>query len=160
MGLVAVATLSLLVGCSSAAIPNPRLSLRYDGDWRATDVDAEIRRAGSEDVAVANLGHTAWVSHHVAVVRTSEKPHYHRFHDMTVFVLRGEGVLTVEQKQMPMKMGDVVHVPRGTPHFFRNTGESPAVAAVVFSPPFDGRDTVSAPEGADELSSQSAVSPP
>ena len=129
--------------CATSRATNPRLSLKYEKDWRTTDVQQEIARSSGKDVSISDLGRTAWVSHHVAVVRTEERPHYHRFHDLTVFVLQGQGTLNVEQRSIEMKPGDVAHVQRGTPHFFRNTGKEPAVAAVVFSPPFDGRDTVS-----------------
>lgn len=134
-----------LAGCAPKAKPDRLLAMRYD-TWKVSPLDTEIARAGDKDVAVTELGRTAWGSHHVAVVRTSEKPHYHRFHDLTVVVLRGEGVLTVDQRQFPMTVGDVAHVQRGVPHFFRNTSKEPSAAFVVFSPPFDGRDVVTEEE--------------
>jgi mannose-6-phosphate isomerase-like protein (cupin superfamily) len=33
-------------------------------------------------------------------------------------------------------------VPRGATHAFRNESEAPAVAYVVYTPPFDGKDRV------------------
>jgi mannose-6-phosphate isomerase-like protein (cupin superfamily) len=140
---VAVAVLAVLVGCGGKT-SNPHLALRYEKGWDLRDLDAILERAPAGDTAVVSLGRTAWVSHHLAVVRTEEQPHYHRFHDLTVVLLRGEGVLNVEQKRIAMKAGDVVHVQRGVPHFFRNGGKAPAAAFVVFSPPFDGRDTITA----------------
>lgn len=137
--------LSLMVGCASHP-PNPRLDLQYEDRWESVDLEGLLRRAPRASVHVVTLGSTAWVSHHVAIVRTQELPHYHRFHDLTVTVLRGEGTLQVGSRAIPMKSGDVAYVRRGTPHFFRNTGDGPAVAFVVFSPPFDGRDTVDAKE--------------
>ena len=147
--LAAIATLAMAAGCTASAA-NPRLALRYEAGWNTTDVAAVVGRAAPGDVAIVNLGSTAWVSHHVAVVRTEEKPHYHRFHDLTVVALRGEGVLNVEQRKIPLKAGDAAHINRGTPHFFRNTGSEPAVALIVFSPPFDGRDTVVAETKAEQ----------
>jgi mannose-6-phosphate isomerase-like protein (cupin superfamily) len=152
--LAGVALASLLeMGCAATAA-NPRLSLRYEKGLETFDVASLTGRAAPGDVAITNLGSTAWVSQHVAVVRTAEKPHYHRFHDLTVMVLRGEGILNLEQKRIPMKAGDVAHVNRGVPHFFRNTGSGPAVAFVMFSPPFDGRDTVTG-----EIPEEKAVAP-
>jgi mannose-6-phosphate isomerase-like protein (cupin superfamily) len=139
----------LSAGCAMSPA-NPRLLLRYESGLQVTDVAALASRAGPGDASIVDLGRSAWVSEHVAVVRTAEKPHYHRFHDLTVSMLRGEGVLTVDQKRLAMKAGDVAHIHRGVNHFFRNTGSEPAVTFVVFSPPFDGRDTVTAevPAGA------------
>ena len=133
----------LLGGCALEA-PNPRFTLRYEKGMDATDLKALMSRAGPGPVSVIDLGRTAWVSHHLAVVREAEVPHYHRFHDLTVVVMRGEGVIDIEGKRYAMKSGDVVHVQRGVRHFFRNTGSGPAASFVTFSPPFDGRDTVTA----------------
>ena len=141
--LIAMAALVLVSGCAMEA-PNPRLTLRYEKGLQAADLSSLIARAAPGPVAVIELGRTAWVSHHLAVVREAEVPHYHRFHDLTVVVLRGEGVLDMEGKRFVMKPGDIAHVQRGVRHFFRNRGRDPAVSFVTFSPPFDGRDTVTA----------------
>ena len=143
--LVAV-TVALFAAACAPRTSNRLLAMRYESGWKMSELDAEIARAGNRDVAVSELGRTAWVSEHIAVIRTEEKPHYHRFHDMTVVVLRGEGLMTVDQKQIAMRPGDVMHVHRGVPHFFRNTSGSSSAALVIFSPPFDGRDFVSEEE--------------
>lgn len=135
--------LGLAAGCALQP-PNPRLIMRYEKGLETTDLRSLLMRAGGGPVAVMDLGRTAWVSHHLAVVRDAEAPHYHRFHDLTVSVLRGEGVIDIEGKRFAMKAGDVVHVQRGIRHYFRNTGKDPAAAFVIFSPPYDGRDTVTA----------------
>lgn len=140
---LAAAALSVLAGCA-ATPPSPRLLLRYEQALETIDLDALVARAGSSPVAVVDLGRTAWISHHLAVVRDAESPHYHRFHDLTVAVLRGEGVIDIEGRKLAMHAGDVAHVNRGVRHYFRNTGKGNAVAFVTFAPPFDGRDTVTA----------------
>jgi mannose-6-phosphate isomerase-like protein (cupin superfamily) len=151
------AALVLLAGCSSRP-PSSKILLRYDKPAEPEDLQSLVSRAGSEPVSVANLGRTAWVSHHLAVVREGEVPHYHRFHDLTVVVLRGEGVIDIEGRKYELKAGDVVHVNRGVRHFFRNTGKDVAVSFVTFSPPFDGRDTITA-DTPPESGSAAAPSP-
>jgi mannose-6-phosphate isomerase-like protein (cupin superfamily) len=138
-----LAALALVVGCA-AEKPNPRLILRYENGLDVRDLNSLLQKAGPGPVAVIELGRTAWVSHYLAVVREGETPHYHRFHDVSMFVLRGEGVLDLEGKRFTMRSGDVAQIQRGVRHFFRNTGSDPAVAFVTFSPPFDGRDTTTA----------------
>ena len=138
-----LAALAIVAGCG-AERPNPRLILRYEKGLETTDLNSLVQQAGPGPVAVIELGRTAWVSHHLAVVREAETPHYHRFHDLTVIVLRGEGVMDLEGKRFTMRPGDVVHIHRGVRHFFRNGGKDAAAAFVTFSPPFDGRDTVTA----------------
>lgn len=144
-----VAALVMLAGCSVAPA-NPRILLQYEkgpDGGRLTDL---MRKTGGGPVAVIDLGRTAWVSHHLAVVRDAETPHYHRFHDLTVTVLRGQGTMDIDGKKFPLEAGDVVHVNRGLRHYFRNTGQEPAAAFVVYSPPYDGRDTVTAEVPAEE----------
>jgi mannose-6-phosphate isomerase-like protein (cupin superfamily) len=46
------------------------------------------------------------------------------------------------QSRFDLTAGDVFFIPRNTPHYFVNTSPEPAAAFVVFSPPFDGKDTV------------------
>ena len=133
----------LLAGCATAR-PDPRLTMRYEKGIDVMDLDSLVQRAGAGPVSVIDLGRTAWVSHHVAFVREGEEPHYHRFHDLTVVVLRGEGTMDMEGKRFAMKPGDVIQIPRNVRHHFLNTGQDIAAAFVIFSPPFDGRDTVTA----------------
>jgi len=140
---------AFVAGCSASAA-NPTISLRYDKGLDSSDLATLMRRAGPGPVGTLDLGHTAWVSEHIAVIREGEPPHYHRFHDITITLLRGEGVMDVEGKRFVMKAGDVVHVNRGVRHYFRNTGKDPAATFVVFSPPFDGRDMVTAEVPAEE----------
>jgi mannose-6-phosphate isomerase-like protein (cupin superfamily) len=153
--LIALAAVVVVSGCAMEAA-NPRLTLRYEKGLESSDLSGLVSRAAPGPVAVIELGRTAWVSHHLAVVRESEVPHYHRFHDLTVVVLRGEGVMDMEGKRFTMKPGDIAHVQRGVRHFFRNDGRDPAVAFVTFSPPFDGRDTVTAEVPAAEQPGEAA----
>ena len=75
-------------------------------------------------------------------VRTGEQPHLHAAHDLSVTLLDGCGVLHVAGLPTAMKRGDVAFIPRGTPHYFVNSGSAPAAALVTFAPPYDGTDQV------------------
>jgi quercetin dioxygenase-like cupin family protein len=48
----------------------------------------------------------------------------------------------IDQEQRFLAAGDVVFIPRDTVHYFTNASPYPAIALVVFTPPFDGKDTV------------------
>jgi mannose-6-phosphate isomerase-like protein (cupin superfamily) len=150
---------ALCAGCAVTSA-NPTISLRYEKGLDSNDLASLMRRAGPGPVGIVDLGHTAWVSEHIAVVREGEQPHYHRFHDLTVVVLRGAGVMDIEGKRFEMKTGDVVHINRGVRHYFRNSGKDAAAALVVFSPPFDGRDTVTAEVPAEETPAMEVPSRP
>ena len=82
-------------------------------------------------------------SWHVVQVQGAETPHRHRTHDLTVLVLRGGGVLTLDGQATPMHAGDAAIIPRDRVHWFTRSGDEPAVALAVFTPPLDAPDSVS-----------------
>lgn len=88
------------------------------------------------------VARSASASHHLVQVRDREAPHQHAKHELTVVVVRGSGELALGRERQTMRVGDVVMIPRGVPHFFRNTGREPAVAFATFSPPLTGPDSV------------------
>lgn len=93
-----------------------------------------------QNMRVAPVSKSRHASIHVVQVRWAEKPHIHEMHDLTVFVARGSGEITIGTETHRCRDGDVIHIPAGVRHYFTNKGSSPAVAVVVFSPPFDGKD--------------------
>ncbi len=100
--------------------------------------------AADQNIRVINLGIAAEVSHHIVQVRTKEQPHIHADHDLTVFVYRGNGIMTVGNQSFALRAGDSLFVPRGVIHMFQNKAKTPAVAIAIFTPAFDGKDTVPA----------------
>ncbi len=110
------------------------------------DIERVIRDhplASDQNIRVVNLGVTDAVSHHVVQVRVAESFHVHAHHDLTVQVYRGHGQMRIGDREFPVQGGDVLFVPRGVPHAFRNGTAQPAVALVIFNPAFDGKDTIS-----------------
>jgi quercetin dioxygenase-like cupin family protein len=97
--------------------------------------------APGENLRISLLSKTEHASVHLVQVRWGEKPHIHESHDLSVFVLRGHGEMTMGHETRVIQEGDMVHVSAGLRHFFTNRSRSPAVAVLVFSPPFDGKDT-------------------
>ena len=81
----------------------------------------------------------------VVQVRDREQPHVHTRYDITVLLAKGNGTLWLDGVARPMRAGDGVFIPKGTPHWFVNEGDEPAVAVVVFAPPFSGPDQAPVP---------------
>ena len=102
----------------------------------------ENRAKPEEAIKITQLGATAHQSQHIVQIRDHEKPHVHKEHDLTAFVLQGSGTLTVGKEEFPVKAGDVISIPKGTPHHYQKGSRKPTIVYVVFSPPFDGKDTV------------------
>ena len=133
--------LLLTVACS----PAPQIALQSGAELQQTDLEkilADHPLAANDNIKITTLGQGRAVSHHVVQIRDREKPHLHQQHDGTVFMFKGSGYLIMDKRRVDLSAGDVVYIPRGTVHYFVNTGRDPAVAFVVFAPPFDGKDIV------------------
>lgn len=61
-------------------------------------------------------------------------PHRHRDHDETIHVVAGTYELVLEGRTRELRPGDTVHVPRGSAHDIRNTGDEPGQRVLVFTP--------------------------
>jgi quercetin dioxygenase-like cupin family protein len=127
-----------------ACVSGPNIYLQYGNEYQELKLDkilADNPLAPGENIKVANLGRSQSASQHVVQIRDREVAHIHKVHDATVTMLRGEGYLILGKKRINLKAGDVVHIPRGVPHYFVNTASQPTVALAVYSPAFDGKDT-------------------
>jgi len=129
-----------LAGCVSG----PHFYLQYGSEYRELDLErilAENPLGAGDNIKVANPGRSASASQHVVQIRDREFLHVHKIHDATVTMLRGQGYLVLDNKRIVLKAGDVIHIPRGVPHQYVNTGSAPTVALAVYAPAFDGKDT-------------------
>jgi mannose-6-phosphate isomerase-like protein (cupin superfamily) len=100
--------------------------------------------AADGNIRADEIARSAGGSMHLIQVRGGEAPHRHAMHDLSVTVLRGEGILRLAGATRRLRAGDVAFVPRGAPHWFTRSGADVAVAIAVFSPPLDAPDTVPA----------------
>ncbi len=133
--------LSVFFACSPAS----QISLQYGTELKQAEVNkvlAENPLGASENIKITTLGQGQGVSHHLVQVRDREKPHIHKIHDGTVVMVKGRGYLMLENRRIDLSVGDIVYIPRNAVNYFVNTASEPTVAFVVFSPPFDGKDTV------------------
>lgn len=53
----------------------------------------------------------------------------------TVWIIRGEAVLTLDQTDVPMQAGQIVAIPIGLEHALRNDGTEPVELLTFFTPP-------------------------
>ncbi len=130
-----------LVACGAS----PRFYLQYGNRISEQELDRLLAAnplAASENIKAVTLGRTGEVSHHVVQIRDREAPHIHKDHDVTVVVLRGQGYLMWGKERMDLVAGDILFIPRGAVHYFINTHSGPTVALAVYSPPFDGKDSI------------------
>jgi len=131
----------VLAACGAS----PSFYLRYGDRLSERDLDSLLAAnplGASENIKAITLGQTREVSHHVVQIRDREVPHIHKGHDVTVVMLRGQGYLMWGKERMDLVAGDILFIPRGAVHYFINTHSGPAVALAIYSPAFDGKDTI------------------
>lgn len=99
--------------------PRPAVQPRGGTFWRAGD-RATVRLTGAE-----TAGQLAVVEF-LVVPGGGPPPHVHLREDETFILLEGELALYLGDERIVARAGDLVHVPTGAPHRFRN--ETPACA--------------------------------
>ena len=128
-----------------ACAPSPHFYLQNGGQLthaHLQEVLAEKPLSADQNIRVVTLGKGKEVSHHLVQIRDREVPHVHKTHDLTVVMLKGKGYLMLEQKQIELRRGDILFIPRGSVHYFVNTFSEPSVGLAVFSPVFAGKDSI------------------
>jgi mannose-6-phosphate isomerase-like protein (cupin superfamily) len=59
-----------------------------------------------------------------------------------VIVLEGEGEMTIGNKKMTIKKGDILFIPKNTAHSLKVTSKDPVKVISIQAPNFDGKDRV------------------
>jgi mannose-6-phosphate isomerase-like protein (cupin superfamily) len=62
------------------------------------------------------------------------KPHYHKSHSETIYVVKGSGQIFSNDKWVDVKPGSLHFNPMGKVHGIKNTGNEPLVVISVFAP--------------------------
>jgi quercetin dioxygenase-like cupin family protein len=98
--------------------------------------------AAGQNIRADEVDRTTSASYHVVQIADRESLHTHATHDVTILVLRGRGVFTLDGRTTPLADGDVVVVPRGRVHGLTRAGDVPTVTLVTMTPPLDAPDVV------------------
>lgn len=124
-----------LAGCRTSVRPARIIS--PEGILPKTAWSREERQ---KEIAVRTLKTTQEASFHLIRLRTTEKPHTHNNHDLTVVMLSGGARVFIEGRRYEVNPGDIVEIPRGKVHWAENRASEASEVYAVFTPPFDGKD--------------------
>jgi quercetin dioxygenase-like cupin family protein len=134
----------LLVASAGGCRPNSAQDARVLTEQGMTKVDWTAAEA-EQDIAVRHLRRTETASHHVVRLSGDERPHIHAKSDLTVTVLSGQVRMNLGSQVVKVGPGQVIDIPRGTPHFAENISLDPSEAYMIFSPPFQKADNQPVP---------------
>ena len=105
-------------------------------------IDTIGTKSTTQNIYVKQLGGDSLSSCFVIVIKQQVKLHKHFFHSETVTVLEGEGNMQLGEKSFVVKKGDIVFIPRNTPHAVISTGTVALKVISSQSPQFDGSDRI------------------
>ena len=95
-----------------------------------------------ENIYVRPLYSDSLSSSYVIFIKKEVKLHKHISHSEHVVVLNGTGDMVLDDKIFPIKKGDVIFIPKNTPHSVVTTSKNPLKVISIQSPKFYGKDRV------------------
>lgn len=106
------------------------------------DLESRSRLTPNEPIEVQTLTQDSLASTFIIWIDSAVKGHFHQYHTEHVYVIEGEGIMTIGENTNPIKAGDLVFIPRGTVHSVAVTSDTPMKVLSVQSPLFLGKDRV------------------
>lgn len=82
------------------------------------------------------------VSTFIIFIKENVPMHKHQYHSENVFILEGEGIMTLGSITKEIKAGDLIFIPANTFHEVKVTSTIPLKVISIQAPEFDGTDRV------------------
>jgi mannose-6-phosphate isomerase-like protein (cupin superfamily) len=76
----------------------------------------------------------------IIVIKKGVKKHKHIMHSEHVYVLDGTGEMILGERSFMIKKGDLIFIPKNTPHALKVTSTNPVKVLSIQAPNFDGKD--------------------
>ena len=103
----------------------------------------EINPEGEfENISIKKLDSDSNSTSFVIWVKKAVKSHKHEFHSELIYVIDGEGLMTIAGKEFQIAKGDYFRIPENTYHALKVTSKEPIKVLSVQSPEFLGKDRV------------------
>jgi len=110
----------------------PRIADLTNGEWQEHARFPGIYMKGlltSADNPLASIN-VVQVPHGGIIGR-----HRHAQQFETIWVIKGNAILTLDQTEVPIRDGQIIAIPIGLEHALRNEGQSPVELLTFFTPP-------------------------
>lgn len=121
----------------TAALINPVVSQN-----KHINTDTVGTKSLSDNLYNTRLFADSLCSSFVIVVKKEVKAHKHLYHSEHVIVLDGKGKMKLGDEYLELKKGDMVFIPKNTPHSVISTGKTPLKVISIQAPYFDGKDRI------------------
>ncbi len=102
-----------------------------------------------ENIWVKKIAEDEYQSVFVIWVKENVKMHFHKEHTENIVVLSGKAEMSIGDKQVIIKKGDHLNIPKGTHHAVTKVYGKTLKVLSIQSPLFDGKDRVFVEEESD-----------
>ena len=141
---------SSLVGLLTGCAPNRYLyyhpQVTKEGPVSLLEQVKQIEKQNFDNIKMVTIAKNKLSTHHLVVIKKEEPLHIHAAHDGWAICLKGEGEFILGDKRFLIHPGSSVYIPRGVPHKAIRRGREPIAAFVIFTPPYNGKDTLPVPK--------------
>ncbi len=103
-------------------------------------LDTITAPAAYENIYSRMIASDSLVCSFVIFIKKEVKKHKHILHSEHVYILEGEGEMLLGDKSFKVKKGDMIFIPKNTPHSLKVTSAIPMKVLSVQAPMFDGKD--------------------
>ena len=100
--------------------------------------DIQPDSSNFENIYVKKISEDSLHSSFLIWVKSGVKSHYHAYHTEHVYILEGEGTMTLGDSTFKIKAGDLIIIPMGTPHSVITESSTPLKVLSIQSPKFEG----------------------
>lgn len=98
--------------------------------------------ANYENIFSRTIASDSLSSSFVIFIKKEVKKHKHASHTEHVYILEGEGEMSLGDKTFKVKKGDIIFIPMNAIHSLKVTSIFPVKVLSVQSPQFDGKDRI------------------
>ncbi len=95
-----------------------------------------------DNISIKKLDSDSNSTSFIIWVKKGVKSHKHETHSELIYVVDGEGMMTIDKNTYTIRKGDYFRIPQNTFHALKVTSKTPMKVVSVQSPEFFGKDRI------------------
>ncbi|MFN4233251.1 MAG: cupin domain-containing protein [Bacteroidia bacterium] len=118
------------------------LTLKLKIAAQTFNLNALVPKENFENIYSEKIAEDSLSSSFIIWIKKEVKLHKHLEHSEHVYILEGEGEMQLGEKWINIKSGDLIFIPKNTPHKVKTSSTTILKALSIQSPFFDGSDRI------------------
>jgi mannose-6-phosphate isomerase-like protein (cupin superfamily) len=104
------------------------------------NLETIVSQSDKDKLSITPLGSDIHASEYLISIAEQVPLHIHKYHTKIIYVIDGEGDMTINDKVKKVKKGDYIRVPENTIHGVKVTSLKPLKVLSVQTPEYKGQD--------------------